>query len=98
MEIKWRKNAFYDLRRTREVRELLEGISSEVMRDANASKHDGGATYDVGSRQGRRRPFGRWRTSVVTSNFKAFLEEGRHNTLQKALEAQGTTSSTDGRT
>ena len=54
------------------------------------------AQYDTGSRMVTRGR-GRWRTSVVTANFAAYLEEARHNTLLKALEAQGTSSSTRGR-
>ena len=45
--------------------------------------------YATGSRPGRRRPQGRWRTSVVTGNWEAMKDNSKYNTLTKAFLGSG---------
>ncbi len=72
----------YDLRRTPEVREWLEAKSEEVAARANAANNTDG--YKTSSRQGARRPQGRWRTTVIASGEAARLE-AHNQVLLRAL-------------
>lgn len=78
----WNMNALFEIRSSPAVAAHLEAVAQAVCDAANA---EGEGTYVVGSRQGLRRPQGRWRATVVTADYKAMRDNLRHNTLLKAL-------------
>lgn len=82
MKIKWNPQAFYDLRSAPGVVAELESRARQVASRANTL---GKGTYAVGSRQGARRPQGRWRASVVTADAQAMADNAKHHTLVRAL-------------
>lgn len=79
-KIKWNVAGFKQLRSEPGVVDDLEARAEAVA----AAAGDG---YVTGSRQGVARPQGRWRTSVVTGDFDAILDNARHQTLLRALDA-----------
>lgn len=83
VRIEWNTEAMYEIRRDPGVVAELESVAQEVADRANSS---GEGTYAVGSRQGRKNPQGRWRTSVVTADAKAMVDCAKNNTLIKALD------------
>ena len=82
MRIDWNPHAFYDIRRDPALIAHEEQVAQGIADRANAIGH---GTYAVGSRQGARRPQGRWRTSVVTADARAMADNAKHNTLIKAM-------------
>lgn len=74
---------FYDVRRMPKLVDLLESHAEEIAGKANAEMGEDG--YDTGSRQGARRPQGRWRASVYTRTNHAKRHNAKHNTLVKKL-------------
>lgn len=82
LRIKWNPNALYDVRRDPAMVAQEVAEAQKVAARANAA---GEGTYAVGSRQGARRPQGRWRTSVVTADAKAMRDNAVNNTLLKSL-------------
>jgi hypothetical protein len=84
MKIEFHKQAFKDIRygRTSEIVSELEGHANRIASEANAT---GAGTYVVGSRPGAARPQGRHRTSVVTGDARAMIDNARNNTLLRAL-------------
>jgi hypothetical protein len=61
---------------------LEEAAAQRVCDQANAI---GKGTYAVGSRQGRKAPQGRWRTTVVTADARAMANNAKRNTLIRAM-------------
>lgn len=82
VRIKWNPNALYDVRRDPALIAAEEEAAQKVADEANSI---GKGTYVVGSRQGAKRPQGRWRTSVATGDAKAMADNARHNTLIRSL-------------
>ena len=82
VRIEWNIPGFYDLRRDPGVIAELESIANDVAATASSM---GDGRYEVGSRQGRRAPQGRWRTSVVTADAKAIAENAKHHILARAV-------------
>lgn len=80
VRIKHHIKAYYELRRA-------PGVVADLERRANTVKQQAGDGFEVGSRQGAKRPQGRWRTSVVTATPKAMRKNQRDNTLIRSLEA-----------
>ena len=85
MKIKWQKDALYDVRRLPTVVDMLEGIARGIAERANDTAGLGDGGYMTGSRQGARRPYGRWRTSVVTASAAAMIDNGENNTLLRSM-------------
>lgn len=85
--IKWKKNALYNLRRAPGVIAHLEQRADSVADTANkgAKTHDHDAKYATSSQQGERKPQGRWRTTVITANAEAMVDNASHNRLLSAL-------------
>lgn len=83
VRIRWKNGAFYRLRSEPKVRDELEGWAGKVA--AAANRMGGVDGYKTSSRQGARRPQGRWRTTVITANAKAMVDNMKKNTLTKAL-------------
>lgn len=82
MKIKWNTQAFYDLRSAPGVVAELESRAQQIASTANAR---GKGTYATGSRQGMRRPQGRWRATVVTADARAIVDNAKNHTLIRAL-------------
>lgn len=85
MKIKWRDEGFYEIRRLPKVVDVLERISENIAEQANQNVE--GSGYKTGSRQGLRKKYGRWRTSVVTADAQSMADNGRNNTLVRLLNA-----------
>jgi len=83
MKIKVKDSALYEIRRLPKVVALLEDISGKIADRANEQLDEEG--YFTGSRQGARKPYGRWRTSVVTGTGEAMRDDAKNNTLLREL-------------
>ena len=84
MKIKWNVQGFYDLRREPGVQADLE-LRAEAIADAASSA--GRGRYETSSVQGKKKPQGRWRTTVITADAKAQAETARHQTLHRSIDA-----------
>lgn len=83
VRLKWNYGALYKIRSAPKVVDALDDWAGKVASRANRmGKTDG---YKTSSRQGVRRPQGRWRTTVITANAEAMVDNMRRNTLTKAL-------------
>lgn len=83
MRIVHNAQGYYELRSAPGVIADLEARAGRVKRAAEA---DGGK-YVTGSRQGMRKPQGRWRTSVATADFRAMRNNAKNHSLLKALDS-----------
>lgn len=83
VRIRWKMGALYRLRSEPKVVDELEGWAGKVAATANRMGSTTG--YKTSSRQGAKRPQGRWRTTVITANAEAMVDNMRKNTLTKAL-------------
>lgn len=64
-----------------------QSLARGIARRANAAGGNGG--YKVSSRQGAKRPQGRWRTTVITANWEAARDNAKHNRLARELGGSG---------
>ncbi|KRQ31351.1 hypothetical protein AOT83_04690 [Mycobacteroides sp. H001] len=76
-------NGYFKIRGASGVRSDLERRASAIAAGANAEAGTDG--FKTSSIQGVKRPQGRWRTTVIPTNFKAIRHNARHNTLVKRL-------------
>jgi hypothetical protein len=83
MRFKPNNRGFYDVRRMPKLIDMLEHEAETIAGKANAELGEEG--FATGSRQGARRPQGRWRTSVYTRTAHAMRHNAKHNTLLKKL-------------
>ena len=81
-QLRWNPNALYEVRSSPGVAATVEGVAQRVCDIANS---EGKGTYVLGSRQGAKRPQGRWRATVVTADWMAMRNNMRHNTLIRAM-------------
>lgn len=90
VRLKWNTGALRGIRygdTAPKVRSTLEHWAAKVAQAANsADKTDG---YKTSSRAGARRPYGRWRTTVITANAHAMRANAKRNTLIRALHSTG---------
>lgn len=85
-------SAFYELRRDPSVVKMLEDIANKAADACNsdaASNGHPGAVYAAGSIQGAKKPFGRWFTSVITTNGKAIRDNHENDTMLKNIQGGG---------
>ncbi|WP_425729523.1 hypothetical protein [Gordonia sp. DT219] len=82
MRIEWNRNGLYELRSDPALVAMEEAEAQKVADRANSM---GKGTFAVGSRQGMKRPQGRWRTTVVTADAKAMASNAKHNILVRAM-------------
>jgi hypothetical protein len=81
--IEMKRDALYETRRAPKLRQDLERRGRAVLDAAGGEA----AGYMMSSTQGAKRPQGRWRVAVFTSNFAAMLDNRRNNTLVRAFGA-----------
>ncbi|SED50947.1 hypothetical protein SAMN04490240_4069 [Rhodococcus pyridinivorans] len=74
----WRPGALYEIRR-------LTGVQAEVERHASRIATAAGAGFSWSSRQGAKRPQGRWRAIVYPDTWAARRRNATQNTLVRAL-------------
>ena len=85
IRIKFKRGAFFELRRAPKVIDFLEAAGQSIVDDANATL-DEGVGYRMSSSQGRKRPQGRWAVRVFTSSDHAKRSNAKHNTLLRLLD------------
>lgn len=84
--VKHKVGGYYKLRSAGGVQAFLEGAAEDVAARANAQlKGVGGKGFRTSSRQGARRPQGRWRTSVAAVSPYAARANAKHNILLRSL-------------
>lgn len=84
VDIKWRNRGFYELRSEPGVQKALEELAEQVASQANSmAKTRNG--FRTSSRQGARKPQGRWRTTVITATAEAMAKNAKNNVLLRAL-------------
>lgn len=74
---------FYQLRREPGV---VADLVARGKRVQSVASSDGG-TYVMGSRQGAKRPQGRWRVDVATGDYRTRVKNRKHNSLMRGLNA-----------
>lgn len=82
VRLKFNNDGFYDLRRSSNVVAMEEAEAQRICDEANAR---GKGTYATGSRQGMKRPQGRWRATVVTADARAMVDNAKYNTLTNLI-------------
>lgn len=88
IRVKHKIGGYYKVRSAGGVQAFLEGAAENVAARANAQlKGKGGKGFKTSSRQGARRPQGRWRTSVAAVSPYAKRHNAKHNTLIRALNS-----------
>ena len=86
MKVKHKVGGYYKVRSAGGVVAFLEGAAEDVAKRANAQlKGKGGKGFVMSSRQGAKRPQGRWRTSVAAVSPYAKRANAKRNILIKAL-------------
>lgn len=71
-------NAFYEVRSLPQVRDKIDDLA----RQAAILAGDG---FEWSSRQGQKRPQGRWRAIIYPATFSARRRNANHNTLVNVL-------------
>lgn len=74
---------YYALRSEPGVVAKLDGAGTRAFQATGGTA----AGYAMDSRQGERRPQGRWRVSIAAVTPAAMLDNARHNTLLRAMSA-----------
>jgi hypothetical protein len=82
LRIEWNDNALYEIRSDPAV---VAAEETEAQRVCDKANSIGKGTYAVGSRQGRKAPQGRWRTTVVTADARAMANNAKNNTLIRSM-------------
>lgn len=86
VKVKWRGRALYELRKAPGVKADLEERAAAIA-DAANNAAGGDARYETSSVQGKRKPQGRWRTTVITANAEAMSDNAKYDTLLSNLDA-----------
>lgn len=76
---------FYNVRQQPKVREDLERRAQAIADECNrqAGLEDG---YRISSTQGAKKPFGRWRTTVIAATAEAIKDNAENNRLVRNLD------------
>lgn len=74
---------FKEVRRAPKLIAEIDRITDKLAEEANKSSGDDG--YRTSSLQGKARPQGRWRGTVISASRKARKDNGANNTLVKEL-------------
>ncbi|WP_342800974.1 hypothetical protein [Nocardia sp. No.11] len=83
MRLVMKRDALYEIRRAPGVQRDLERRARKVLAAAGGEA----AGYMMSTTQGEKKPQGRWRAAVFTSNFKAIKDNARNNTLVRNFGA-----------
>jgi len=75
----------YDIRRSPKVKADLERRAAAIAKKANDDS--GLSGYKTSSTQGKKKPQGRWRATVITSDSASAVDNAKHNRLLKSLDA-----------
>lgn len=84
VRIKFNEESFYKLRSSTKVVSALQNLGEDIVNDANATL-DENQGYRMSSRQGQRKPYGRWAVRIVTASDHAKRSNAVHNTLIRLL-------------
>lgn len=82
VKVKFNVRGFYEVRSSPGVVALVEGYANQI---ADRANDIGKGTYAVGSQQGKKRPQGRWRASVVTADATAIAHNAKHHILARVV-------------
>lgn len=82
VRIDWNKEGLFDVRRDPALVAAERDMAQKIAERANRM---GKGTFMVGSRQGEKRPQGRWRTTVFTADAKAMASNAKHNILIRSM-------------
>lgn len=86
IRVKHKIGGYYKLRSAGGVQAYLEGAAENIAARANAQLNGkGGKGFVAASRQGAKRPQGRWRTSVAAVSPYAQRANAKRNVLLKVL-------------
>lgn len=85
IKVKHKVSGYYKLRSAGGVVAFLEGAADDVAARANAQLKNGGKGFVTSSRQGAKRPQGRWRTTVAAVSPYAKRANAKRNVLLKSL-------------
>lgn len=77
-------DGYYQIRSAPKVRKELERRAARIAAACNRESDSDG--YRTSSVQGARRPYGRWRTTVITATGKAIRHNAETNALTKHLQ------------
>lgn len=85
-KLKLNKAGFYAVRKAPKVVEKEERMARKIAEKCN---RDAGLTdgYRTSSIQGKKKPQGRWRTTVITATAAAQRDNAEHNRLLRNLNA-----------
>lgn len=83
MKIKWNTQGFYDLRRAPGV---VADLEARAQRIADGAEANGRGVYETSSVQGKKKPQGRWRTTVITADAQAQRETASKNHLHRYID------------
>jgi len=85
MKVKHKIGGYYKLRSSGGVVAFLEGAGNEVAARANRELKGGQKGFKVSSRQGAKRPQGRWRVTVAAVTPYAKRANAKRNILLRSL-------------
>lgn len=85
IKVKHKVGGYYKVRSAGGVVAFLEGAAEDVAKRANAQLKGGGKGFRTSSRQGAKRPQGRWRTTVVAVSPYAQRANAKRNILLRSL-------------
>lgn len=85
IKVKHKVGGYYKLRSAPGVVAFEEGAAEDVAKRANAQLKGGGEGFRTSSRQGAKRPQGRWRTTVAAVSPYAKRANAKYNLLLKSL-------------
>ena len=83
---------FYNLRKDPALVKKLEDIANSAADACNADAASNGypkAEYAAGSIQGKKKPQGRWFTSIITTNGAAIRDNHENDTMLKNIQGGG---------
>lgn len=87
IKVKHKIGGYYKVRSAGGVQAFLEGAAEDIASRANAQLKGNSKGFKTSSRQGAKRPQGRWRTTVAAVSPYAKRHNAKHNTLLKALSS-----------
>lgn len=84
--VRLKKKGFYEVRRAPRLQILENEIVRSIAAECNEHVDDEG--YRTSSVQGKRKPYGRWRATVITATQQAKNDNEKNDRLRKAVYAR----------